>query len=352
MVNGVSSTSLNLSSTLGTLTSTLSPDAGTLFAEALQNILTDDSSDSSEKQENTTQQLLMTMMNMTMLNGMNGVSGEFGALFDMLLILCRAINNKKDNETQRLTEYIEPRVNALSYEESEKLRLSLMNDPDISNETKDSVNDTVFKSVTATALNVYNNPNAGSIPYEAWKPVSPSLTSDTDNRSAINYRAVIDQFNVETNGRYTPYKMDKGDTYCNIFVWDVTRAMGAEIPHYVDSAGNAVEYPNVKGSTEQTARAIDSWLRNYGEKNGWIKVTAEQAQAFANAGNPTVATWLNPTPGRSSHVQIVCPSKDGKYDPVRGVTVAQSGKTNTDYSYMSQVMNSSYIKDINYYVHM
>ena len=76
-----------------------------------------------------------------------------------------------------------------------------------------------------------------AIPDEAWKPSFASITSSAGSRSAAQYRKVIDQFNVESNKRYTPGE----NTYCNIFIWDVTRAMNAEIPHYINAETNKTD---------------------------------------------------------------------------------------------------------------
>ena len=65
-----------------------------------------------------------------------------------------------------------------------------------------------------------------------------SAHEPSGNRSAANYNAVLDQFSVGNNPRYA---RRNGNTYCNIFVWDATRAMGAEIPHWVDQQGRPAE---------------------------------------------------------------------------------------------------------------
>ncbi|NPV90054.1 MAG: hypothetical protein HPY50_04670 [Firmicutes bacterium] len=67
---------------------------------------------------------------------------------------------------------------------------------------------------------------------EAHKPLQPKFTSDENLRSPYAYDMIIDQFKVADNPRY---KRRNGNTYCNIFAWDVTNAMGAEIPYWVDA---------------------------------------------------------------------------------------------------------------------
>ena len=189
------------------------------------------------------------------------------------------------------------------------------------------------------------------IPYDSWKPVNPPVTNSQSARSASNYRAVIDQFGVETNGRYKVNKQGDNDTYCNIFAWDVTRAMGAEIPHYVDAKTQEPRaYPDTAGAYCMTANAMADWLNDTGREYGWKRVTAEEAQHYANQGCPAVTVWKNP--GGHGHVQVVCPSQDGTYDAQKGVTIAQAGRHLYNYTNISQVYSKNTLDDIAYYVHI
>lgn len=189
------------------------------------------------------------------------------------------------------------------------------------------------------------------IPYAAGLPVNPLITSGPMSRSPELYNRVIGQFEVETNGRYAVNKQGKNDTYCNIFMWDVTRAMGAEIPHYVDPETNApMYYPDNEGARHMNANRIYDWLHAHGEKYGWVEVTAEQAQMMANEGKPVVTAKRNNSGGHG-HVQVVCPSRDGLYDPKRGVTVAQAGRTLTSYIPITRIYNASLPK-VKYFAHI
>ncbi len=168
--------------------------------------------------------------------------------------------------------------------------------------------------------------------------------NDKTNRSASNYSAVLDYFNPGTcrsralcmttveNRRYRP---TAGDTYCNIYVHDVTRAMWASIPHWVKDR----RQPN--GWTELSANGTVDWMRQNARTIGWVPLdqafcqwiydqftTGRQfpgqplareiatvagnilagrhddpnllkqegyvVQQFANAGLPTVILWKNP----------------------------------------------------------
>ena len=76
------------------------------------------------------------------------------------------------------------------------------------------------------------------VPEKAWLPTNPIVKGNEECRSPALLDRLIEQFDVENSARYTPHKHG-GDTYCNIFVWDVTSALGAEIPHYVDAQTGA-----------------------------------------------------------------------------------------------------------------
>ncbi|HWR21906.1 MAG TPA: hypothetical protein VN366_00380 [Feifaniaceae bacterium] len=187
-------------------------------------------------------------------------------------------------------------------------------------------------------------------PFSASKPANPTVTSREGSRSPGLYRSVIDQFQVQSSPRYAVNKKGNNDTYCNIFLWDVTRAMGAEIPHYVDPVTlEARAYPDVSGAKELNANGIYDWLGAKGADYGWVKVTPEQAQQYANQGLPVVTAWKN-TQGGHGHVQVVCPSGDGLYDPSRGVTVAQAGRTLTNYTPITNIY-SERLNSVVYYAH-
>lgn len=186
------------------------------------------------------------------------------------------------------------------------------------------------------------------MPVSCWIPSEAAVTNLPGDRSPEALRDVIDQFSVESSARYQPRN---GSTYCNIFLWDVTSALGCEIPHYVDSATGAPRsYPDVSGAWEMNANATHDWLLNAGQEYGWREISEAEAQALANAGQPVVSAWKN-TSGGSGHVQIVCPSEDGGYDATRGPTVAQAGRTNTGYTYQSSIYGSSRRGSVRYFVH-
>ena len=103
-------------------------------------------------------------------------------------------------------------------------------------------------------------------------------------------------------------------TWCNIFVWDVTCAMGAEVPHYVDEAGRT---ERVGEGVEVTANATARWLETYGAAQGWREEGEREAARAAEAGMPALAVWHN-TSGHG-HVAVVVPGRNGK------LHIAQAG---------------------------
>ncbi len=163
-----------------------------------------------------------------------------------------------------------------------------------------------------------------------WVAITAPITNDKDHRTAYEYARVIDQFNVEESERYQPHPA----TYCNIFAWDVTRAMGAELPHWVlksDESRSATDQdgkPTVSDDQreELNVNATVAWLKKHGNDNGWRRVDARGAQQFAAEGRPAVAIWANPQ-GEHGHIAMIrpgtAPHETGGLE--EGVAVAQAG---------------------------
>lgn len=156
---------------------------------------------------------------------------------------------------------------------------------------------------------------------------NPPLRSTEANRSAPLYDQVINQFAAGHNPRYFHVKKTdpktgktKISTYCNIFAWDVTSAMTAEVPHWVDRSGDPVDVG--KGS-ELNANAVFDWLHKHGSRYGWDRVSAEEAVAAANQGRPVVASYKKS--GGIGHISVVRP---GDNHPKAGPLLAQAGAQN------------------------
>lgn len=151
----------------------------------------------------------------------------------------------------------------------------------------------------------------------AWVEVTPDITNAEGQRSPDAYKQVAKQFEVETNPRYVKGHSGGSETYCNIFLWDVTKAMGCEVPHWVDVA-TGVEVPMGKGK-ELSANGVCDWFKTHALKFDWMPCGVGQARKRASAGYPTVVLWKNP--GGIGHVAMVLPGKDFTH-------IAQAGSNN------------------------
>ena len=141
---------------------------------------------------------------------------------------------------------------------------------------------------------------------DRWKGVDQSIIpSYAKIFSRENYLKITSFFNVTNGLRYLGL-----DTYCNIFVSDVTKAMGAEIPHWLNNK-------------EQSATDMLAWLKSqFAFDLGWHPVSAEQAKILADQGKPTIAVT-------EGHISMVVPG-DGFTDE-NGVfwpSSAQAGRIN------------------------
>lgn len=175
---------------------------------------------------------------------------------------------------------------------------------------------------------------------DPWLDIDPPLTNAPGQRDPHTYDVVINQFAVEINPRYRKDQQGEGETYCNIFIWDVTKAMGAEIPHWVDEYGNPTA--QFEGS-ELCANGLIKWLEDYGGKYGWEVLDARKAQAEANRGKPVVATWKNPD--GVGHVAMVRP---GEYSETQGPALANAGAINSNHTTVKEVFGN---KEVIYYYH-
>jgi hypothetical protein len=150
--------------------------------------------------------------------------------------------------------------------------------------------------------------------------VQAPLTNLAGQRDPGIYSQLIDQFAVGFNPRYKP---GGGNTYCNIFVWDVSRAMGEEIAHWVDGSGN-IAAPFAPHASEININGGVNWMNSHGvPQRGWLIATAQEAQDAANRGELAVVMWKNLTGGHG-HTAIVRPGAV----TVRGPATAQAGAHN------------------------
>src|SRR5579864_7441499 len=113
-----------------------------------------------------------------------------------------------------------------------------------------------------------------------WQPIVAPVRSSSAQRSPAAYVDVIAQFEVELNPRYRPRE---GKTYCNIFAWDVTSAMDAEIPHWTTPDGRAAG-PGQPGAVRMNCNAMHDWLRVHGGRNGWKRAAFQDLRKLTANG--------------------------------------------------------------------
>jgi hypothetical protein len=137
-------------------------------------------------------------------------------------------------------------------------------------------------------------PAPGLSSRDVWRAVNPPLQSREGRRSAELYKQVINQFAVGTNPRYEPD--DDIKPRAHIFVWDVSRAMNAEIPHFA-------------GARELTIGQTVDWVRREGSNRGWRKTDIDGAVQAANEGMLVVAVPKDP------NVKLIALVRPGPPDP-------------------------------------
>jgi hypothetical protein len=109
---------------------------------------------------------------------------------------------------------------------------------------------------------------------DVWKAVQAPVQSREGKRSRELLEQVIRQFAVATNPRYG--EDAPGRPRSHIFVWDVSRAMGCEIPHFV-------------GAKELTLAQTCDWLRHEGPMRGWKRVNEFEVLDAVDQGQLVVA---------------------------------------------------------------
>ncbi len=117
-------------------------------------------------------------------------------------------------------------------------------------------------------------PAPGVTSPDVWKGLTPPVQSAVGHRNGPLLQQVIAQFAVGTNPRYEPDA--PGKPRGHIFLWDVSRAMGCEVPHFV-------------GARELSLAQTCDWLRHEGPMRGWRKVADADLFTVASQGYLVVA---------------------------------------------------------------
>ena len=142
------------------------------------------------------------------------------------------------------------------------------------------------------------------------RAVNAPVTNLPGSRSPMALNEVLDQFAVETAERFRKRDYDgdgKAETFCNIYVSDVTRALFAEIPHQWEG-----KWMDVRAMAEWIRRGFGKWKRS----DGW------QAQFAADAGFPAIALH-DPAARTHGHIAMLTPSEGAA-----GVLISQAGVFN------------------------
>ncbi len=109
---------------------------------------------------------------------------------------------------------------------------------------------------------------------DTWKAVQAPVQSKPRRRSARVLWTLLDQFAVAHNPRYRP--ATPLEARAHIFLWDVSLAMGCEVPHF-------------RAGREMTLAHTIDWVRREGPTLGWQRAKADGALAAADRGELVVA---------------------------------------------------------------
>jgi hypothetical protein len=125
---------------------------------------------------------------------------------------------------------------------------------------------------------------------DLFKAVQAPVQSREGRRAKNLYEQVIFQFAVGANPRYAPDGPGRGRAH--IYVWDVSRAMNCEVPHFI-------------GIKELSLAQTVDWLRHEGPGRGWTRANSEDAAALAGKGQLVIAM---PKEIRLKQMAIVIPA--------------------------------------------
>jgi hypothetical protein len=137
---------------------------------------------------------------------------------------------------------------------------------------------------------------------ETWRALKAPFTSKEGKRTKESYEQAYKQFAIGFNDRYD--EDAPGKPRGHIYVWDVSKAMGCEIPHFA-------------GARELTLVQTIDWLRHEGPMRGWLKIAETEAANHANKGMMVVVI---PRDMKVRQIAIVAP-----HDAKGGLLVTGAG---------------------------
>ncbi len=126
---------------------------------------------------------------------------------------------------------------------------------------------------------------------DVWIAVQAPLQSREGKRSNETYDMLVKQFGVTVNPRYADDA--PGKVRGHIFVWDVSRAMNCEIPHFV-------------GAKELSLAQTCDWLRHEGPMRGWKRLGPNDVLEAANSGRLVIAL---PRETRTKFIAVIGPQE-------------------------------------------
>lgn len=178
---------------------------------------------------------------------------------------------------------------------------------------------------------------------------------------------VLGQFCPHKNPRYAPVRYSGSSylhTFCNIFIFDTSLALGAEIPHWVYQDQTPAR-PGSYGSRELTAEATIRWL--FDQENTlnsqWGRVFSRPSdtklsdaikfkivQSLANRGIPVLITWSGFNFGLAGHMAWVVPGYEA--DVKEGPMITQAGRLNFGVLEPTRTIHGFFFKRPNAHAHM
>lgn len=127
---------------------------------------------------------------------------------------------------------------------------------------------------------------------DSWRATKSLFTSKVGERTKDAYDKAFKQFAIGFNPRYQ--EDGPGKPRGHIYVWDVSRAMGCEIPHFV-------------GARELSLGQTVDWLRHEGPMRQWHKVSESDSLRWAELGMLVVAI---PRDSKIKQMAIVVPQPE------------------------------------------
>jgi hypothetical protein len=109
---------------------------------------------------------------------------------------------------------------------------------------------------------------------DTWRALQAPVQSKQGRREKALYEQVLKQFAVASNPRYAPDATDRDRSH--IFLWDVSLAMGCEIPHFI-------------GAKENNLSQTTDWVRHEAPMRGWVRCNSNDIYTVAGLGQLVVA---------------------------------------------------------------